>query len=433
MTPQQKNIQTPKGTRDILPQDYAFYQNIFDKAEEICSYYGFKPIQTPHLEKIELFTSTVGAATDIVEKEMYTLKTSGGDDLALRPEGTASVVRAYLEHGMQTLPQPVMLWYKGSFFRHENPQRGRFREFQQFGIEILGEAKPIGEAIIIRILTLIIDELGAGPAMVQINSIGDKECRGEYRKKLIAYYRKNEKALCDNCKKRLKTNPLRLLDCKNPWCAEIKKDAPQTLDYLCGECKSHLKEILEFLDTNEISYTLNPHLVRGLDYYSRTVFEIFIEDKNEDGEEMTPIAVAAGGRYDYLARILGKRDVPAAGAAIGVDRLALSMQEKKVAPKLKRVPKVFLIQLSQAAKQKSLKVIEMFRKASIYIAQTVNKDNLSSQLNLASKMNIPYVLILGQKECLENTIIVRDMNTGSQESVPFEQVVDVIKKKKIKK
>ena len=421
------NIQSPKGMHDLLADEYILYQNVFDKAEEIASYYGFKPIQTPHLESVELFTATVGATSDIVEKQMYYIKSDSDSNLVLRPEGTAPVMRAYIEHGLHTLPQPVMLWYKGSFFRHENPQKGRFREFFQFGLEMIGEGKPIGEMMVIQILTLALKELGLGPIIVHINSVGDKECRGEYRKKLIAYYRKHLPNLCKDCKRRFKENPLRLLDCKEIKCAEIKRNAPQSIDSLCAPCKQHFKENLEFLEKNNINYYLDTKLVRGLDYYTRTVFEIFLE--KETGDETPSLALAAGGRYDPLAKILGKRDIPAVGGGIGVDRVVMAMQEKKIAPKPKRTPKVFLIQLSQSAKQKSMSIIEMFRTANIYIAQSISKDNLNSQLSLASRMNVPYVLILGQKEVLENSIMVRDMATGAQESVPMEKVVEIIKKK----
>lgn len=408
---------------DILSDEYIFYQNIYDKAEEIASYYGFQPIQTPHLEKTDLFTASIGPATDIIEKQMYTLKTRGGDGLALRPEGTAPVMRSYLEHGMHNLPQPAMLWYKGSFFRHENPQKGRYREFEQFGLEIINEPKPVAEAIIIQVLKLILEELGVGPVIVHINSIGDKECRSNYRKELVNYYRKKGKNLCKDCQRRIKTNPLRLLDCKEQKCLELKEEAPQIIDYLCASCKQHLKEVLEFLDSREIPYFLNTHLVRGLDYYTRTVFEIF-----EDKEGATD-ALAAGGRYDYLAKTLSKKDFPAAGGAIGVDRIIELMKEKKIAAKHKRAAKVFLVQLGTAAKYKSLEIIEMFRKAHLPLSQSISKDSLRGQLKLASKLNVPYALILGQKEALENSIIVRDMESGTQENVAIEKVAEVIKDK----
>ena len=421
------NIQSPKGMHDLLSDEYILYQNVFDKVEEIASYYGFKPIQTPVLETVDLFTATVGATSDIVEKQMYYIKNEGENKLVLRPEGTAPVMRAYIEHGMHTLPQPVMLWYKGSFFRHENPQKGRFREFFQFGLEVIGEGKPIGEAMLIQIFSLTLKELGLDQITVRINSIGDKECRGEYKKKLVSYYKKHLSGLCKDCKRRFKENPLRLLDCKEQKCAEIKRNTPQSIDSLCSACKQHMKENLEFLDTNNINYFLDTKLVRGLDYYTRTVFEIFLDKEGEAGGQ--GLALVAGGRYDALAKILGKRDIPAVGGAIGIDRVVMAMQEKKIAPKPKRMPKVFFIQLSQSAKQRSMNIIEKFRLANIYIAQSISKDNLNSQLSLASRMNVPYVLILGQKEVLENSIIVRDMSIGAQETVPIEKVVEIIKKK----
>ncbi len=416
---------------DILPEDYIFYQNVYDKAEEIASYYGFQPIQTPHLEKTDLFTASIGPSTDIVEKQMYTLKTRGGDRLALRPEGTAPVIRSYCEHGMQTLPQPVMFWYKGAFFRHESPQKGRLREFQQFGLEIINEPKPVAEAIIVQVLKLILEELGVGPVIVHINSIGDKECRPDFRKELVNYYRKNAKNLCKDCQRRLKINPLRLLDCKEQKCIDLKEGTPQMIDYLCSSCKQHLKETLEFFDLREISYFLDSHLVRGLDYYSGTVFEFF-SDKGGSAsgrEEISGDALAAGGRYDYLAKTLGKKDFPSAGGAIGVDRVIQLMKEKKIAPRQKKAPKIFLVQLGTVAKYKSLEIIEMFRKARIPVSQSISKDSLRGQLKLAGRLNVPYALILGQKEALENSIIVRNMESGTQETVAIKEVVEVIKKK----
>jgi len=422
-------LQTPRGTHDILADEYVFYQNVFEKAEKVASYYGFQPIQTPVLEKTELFTAGVGASTDIVEKQMYSFRTRGGDHLSLRPEGTAPVMRAYLEHGMHTLPQPVMLWYKGSFFRHENPQKGRFREFQGFGLEIINEPKPIAEVIIIRVLKSIFEELDLPPLIVHINSIGDKECRSAYRKELVSYYRRKINNLCPDCKRRLRENPLRLLDCKEEKCVELKAEAPQMVNYLCSSCKQHFREVLEALDSADIFYVLDNHLVRGFDYYSRTVFEVFsAEGGSASGGEISD-ALAGGGRYDYLAKMLGKKDFPAMGAAIGVDRIVQLMHDKKILPKQKKQPKVFLIQLGNAAKYKSLEIIEMFRKAHLPLNQSISKDSLRGQLNLASKLNMAYALILGQQEVLKNSIILRDMKLGNQETINFRDLVEVIKKK----
>lgn len=426
-------LQAPKGMKDILPEEYSFYQNVYAKAEEIADFYGFSPIQTPHLERAELFGGGLGETSDIIEKQMYTLRTRGGDHLALRPEGTAGVMRAYLEHGMHTLPQPVMLWYKGSFFRHEKPQKGRLREFRQFGMEIINDEKAISEAVIIKALTLILEELHVGPIIVRINSLGDKECKAVYRKDLLAYYRKNLNLLCGDCKRRYKTNPLRLLDCKEEKCSEIKGGAPQMINYLCNPCKQHFKEVLEFLDSSNVPYSFDMHLVRGLDYYSRTVFEIFEDPKDSPKEDENgkarPAALASGGRYDYLAKAISRKDFPAVGGAIGVDRITQLMKEKGIKPQKTKSPKIFLVQLGAAAKRKSLEIMEKFRKARLPISQSVSKDTLKGQLKIASKLNTPYALILGQKEAVEDSIIIHNMESRAQETVPIAKVVEIIKKK----
>lgn len=436
-------LNTPKGTRDVLPEEHAFHQIFFEKAEEIANYYGFQPIQTPHIEKMDLFTSTLGETTDIVEKQMYTIKTRSGDRLVLRPEGTAAIMRAYLKHGMQNRPQPVMLWYKGSFFRHENPQFGRLREFQSFGLEMLGESNSIADATIIRVATTILEELGLKNYIVRINSIGDKECRGTYRKELANYYRRKINNLCKDCRRRLRENPFRLLDCKEEGCQKLKERAPQMINFLCPDCKTHFKEVLEILDALNIPYSLDHYLVRGLDYYTRTVFEIFLDspqsnetdgknEKQETPETPPPfknLALAGGGRYDYLSKILSNKDVPGVGMAMGVERIIVILTEKNLLKSHSKKPKIFFIQIGSLAKQKSLLLMEMFRKANLAVAQSVTKDSLKSQLKIAAKLEVPFILMVGQKEALEETIIIRNMSLGSQDIVPFSKAADFVKKK----
>lgn len=412
---------------DILPQEYIIYKHIYEKAEEIASYYGFMNIATPYLEKKDLFTASLGDSSDIVEKQMYNLKTKGGDILTLRPEGTAPIMRSYIENGMQTWPQPVMFQYQGSFFRHEKPQRGRLREFHQFGLEILGEEKAIAEAMIIKILFLALGEIGIKNVMVHINSLGDKGCRNAFRKELVNYYRKKINSACGDCKKRFYKNPLRLLDCKEEKCIEIKNEAPQMIDFMCAECKRHFKEVLEFLDTNEIPYSLNTRLVRGLDYYSRTVFEFIEETENEINQ--ANFALGGGGRYDYLSQMLSNKKIPAVGGALGVDRIAQLISERQIKIKSSKETKIFFIQLGSMAKYKSLKIIEMLRKNHIPLMQSVSKDTLKSQLRIASRLNMSYALILGQKEVMEKSIIVKNMETSAQETVPIEKVVEFVKNK----
>ena len=417
-----------KGMRDIMGDEYYDFQGFFEKAQEVAVYYGFKPIETPIMEREEVYTSSVGIGTDIIDKEMYTLRTKSGDHLALRPEGTAGVMRAYIEHGMQTLPQPVMLYYYGPFFRHDKPQRGRYRELRQFGLEVMGTEKSIADAIIIKTVTSILEEAGAKNISVDINSIGDKECRPGYIKELVNYYKKHVNQICQNCRLRLKENPLRLLDCKDPQCAPIKEGAPESVTYLCGNCKHHFKEVLQYLEEMNIPYVINKNLVRGINYYTRTVFEIIEPNIGEGGE---PLTIASGGRYDYLAKSLGnKKDVPAVGAGIGVDRVIISSWHEKLAPRIIKKPKIYFIQLGFDAKLKSLNVIEILRKAKISITQSLSKDSLGSQLAVAEKLNVPYTIIFGQKEALENSVIVRDMSNRSQKTVDIAKLSEYIKKLK---
>ncbi len=427
----ESSLQTPKGMHDLIGDDVFLYQGFAEKAAEIALYYGFKPIETPILEKEELFARGVGAGTDIVDKEMYTLKTKGGDKLAMRPEGTAPAMRAYIEHGMQSESQPIMLYYHGQYFRHENPQRGRYREFRQFGLEILGTKKSIADATIIRVTTLILEEAGVKDLGVKINSIGDNECRNSYRRELVNYYKKHLKDICVDCRERLKDNPLRLLDCKNPKCEPIKTSAPESISFLCGECKIHFKEVLEYLDQMGITYEIDSSLVRGLDYYSRTVFEVFTtEAPTEEGAETTKaLALGGGGRYDYLAKILsGKKDIPAVGSAIGIDRIVRLPQYSKLTPRIVKPPKVFFIQLSFDAKLKSFEVTEILRKAKIPVSHSMSKDSLGSQLGIAERLGVPYTIILGQREAIDNTVIVRNMETRSQDTVPLPKLAEYLKK-----
>ena len=307
-----ENISVPRGMRDIIGDEYYVFQGFFEKAQEVAVYYGFKPVETPMLEHEEIFTSSIGVGTDIVDKEMYTLRTRGGDHLALRPEHTAPLMRSYLEHGMQTLPQPVLVYQYGPIFRHDKPQRGRYRQFWQFDADSLGSEKSIMDALVIKVGLSILEDAGAENLSIEINSIGDKECRGVYLKELTGYYRKHINGLAPIDRERLKTNPLRILDSKEEKTREVNEGAPDAVSYLCTACKKHFREVLEYLEEMGVSYNLNKNLVRGLSYYTRTVFEIYAADETEEGK--VPVQIASGGRYDYLARqIGGKRDVPAVG------------------------------------------------------------------------------------------------------------------------
>jgi len=422
------SVSSPKGMRDLMNEEYYSFQGFFEKAQEIAVYYGFKPIETPMLENEEIFTLGIGEGTDIIEKEMYTLKTKGGDRLALRPEHTAPLIRAYIQHGMQNMPQPVMFYHSGPVFRHDKPQRGRYRQFWQFDFDSLGSEKSIMDAIVIKTCISILEEAGANNLSIDINSIGDKECRGAYIRELTSYYKKHISELPSVDRERLRINPLRILDSKEEKTKEINKNAPDSVSFLCPSCKKHFKEVLEYLEEMNIQYNLNKSLVRGLSYYTRTVFEIIEQAGAEDG---SPLALAGGGRYDYLARQIGsKKDVPAVGISIGVDRIVSSSWYKKLAPRILKKPKIYFIQLGSEAKLKSLNIIETLRKAHIPITQSLSKDSLGSQLAIAEKLAIPYSLIFGVKEALDNSVIVRDMSNRSQDTVKLNKLLEYLKELK---
>ncbi len=422
------SVSSPKGMRDLLNEEYYAFQGFFEKAQEVAVYYGFKPLETPMLEHEEIFTTGVGVGTDIVDKEMYTLKTKGGDHLALRPEHTAPLMRAYIEHGMQTMPQPVMLYQYGPSFRHDKPQRGRYRQFWQFDADALGSDKSIMDALVIKTCISILEEAGAQNLSIDVNSIGDKECRGAYIRELTSYYRKHLSDLPSIDRERLKTNPLRILDSKEEKTIEINEQAPDSVSFLCLACKKHFKEVLEYLEEMNIQYNINKNLVRGLSYYTRTVFEIIEQTATEDG---SPITLAGGGRYDYLARQIGsKKDIPGVGFSIGVDRIVASPWYKKLSPRILKKPKIYFIQLGAEAKLKSLNVIEILRKAHIPIAQSLSKDSLGSQLAIAERLAIPYTLIFGVKEALDNSVIVRDMSNRSQDTVKLNKLLEYLKELK---
>jgi len=422
-----RELGSPKGMRDIIGDDYYKFQGFFEKAQEIAVYYGFKPVETPILEHEDTFTTAVGVGTDIVDKEMYTLKTKGGDHLAMRPEHTAGLMRSYIEHGMHNQPQPVMMYHSGPVFRHDKPQRGRYRQFSQFDLDVLGSEKSIMDALVIKTIYAILEEAGAKNLCVTINSIGDKESRTVYIRELINYYKKNLSKLAPIDRERLKTNPMRILDSKEAETKEVNLGAPDSVSFLSTSDKKHFKEVLEYLDEMNISYQIDKTLVRGLSYYTHTVFEIM--ENNEDGTN--PLTLAGGGRYDYLGKALGsKRDVPAMGGSIGIDRIIEQPWCKNLTPRIIKKPKVYFIQIGIEAKLKSLNIIEILRKAHIPIMQSLSKDSLGAQLAVAEKSEAPYTIIFGQKEAIDRTVLVRNMENRSQDIVKIDELAVYIKQLK---
>ncbi len=416
-------LRSVKGMHDVLPAEQPWWERVERQAKELADFYGFNKIDTPLLESVDLFMRTVGADSDIVQKEMYTLKTRGGSVLALRPEATASVTRAYIEHSLGRISQPQKLFYMGPMFRHENPQLGRLRQFSQVGFEVIGGTDDsIYDAQVIIIFDRFLKNLKIRDISLKINSIGCRVCRPGYKRQLQTYYKTHEKALCEDCKRRLKTNPLRLLDCKNKECQPFKEKAPNFLDKICAQCSRHFKGVLEYLDEVELAYELDNQLVRGLDYYNRTVFEM------SAGDGVLGV-LAAGGRYDYLADLLGNRTTPAIGGAVGFERIIETMKAQEIKLPVKPMRKVFIVHVGELAKKKSLRLIEDLRVAGIPISESLGKESIKAQLKVADKQKNTLALIFGQKEIYEESVIIRDLRTGLQETVFLAKLVPEIQKR----
>lgn len=419
-----KGIQLLRGMKDILPEDAPYWDQVTDTVRSIAAAYGFQRIETPVLEETNLFIRSVGKETDIVEKEMFSFADQSGDNVSLRPENTAGVARAYLEHGMVSLPQPVKLFYLGPFFRHNRPQAGRYRQFFQIGFEVIGEAHPIIDAQLILLAYALYRDLDLSISL-QVNSVGHPDCRREYEKALVDFYRTRKNELCEDCKRRLQRNPLRLLDCKVEHCRELAADAPQIVDYLCDADRQHFMQLLEYLDSLELPYTLNPRIVRGLDYYSRTAFEIW----PQEGEPGSQQELGGGGRYDYLIETLGGRPTPAAGFACGIERTVLLLKERQQAPPSPKQLDVFIAQLGDQARKKCLKLFEELRREGFSVGESLSKSGIKQQLEIANRRRARYAMILGQKELVDGTILLRDMENGIQEVVDFQKTALELRKR----
>ncbi|MEK7465676.1 MAG: histidine--tRNA ligase [Patescibacteria group bacterium] len=414
-------IQAVKGMSDILPKNEDWWKYVWQAGFSVSELHDFHYIETPILEFVDLFERGVGGGTDIVEKQMYTLKTKGGDHLALRPEGTASIMRSYMEHHLGYYALPLKVFYYGPMFRHERPQAGRERQFHQWGFEIVGDSDPIYDAEVIVVALNFLNSLKLKPLNLKINSVGCRVCRGNYRDKLRAYYQTKKGKICGDCERRLEKNPLRLLDCTEKDCREVRKDAPIILDFLCQNCNNHLKSVLEIVEDNGIPYEPDPYLVRGLDYYNRTVFEIWSPSFDS--------ALAGGGRYDYLSEMISGRTVPAVGVALGLERIIETLQKLEVVPALKSKHHVFFAAVGDQARKGSVRLMNILRHGGIAVIEAVGKKSLKSQLKAANKSKVPFALIYGQKEVFEKSVIIRDMRSGAQETLMIEKFVDEVKQR----
>ncbi|MEC9287532.1 MAG: histidine--tRNA ligase [Chloroflexota bacterium] len=416
------SFQAPRGTADHLPQEQKYWRYIESKATDVAARFGFGRIDTPTFEDSNLFIRSVGEGTDIVEKEMYTFDDRGGDSITLRPEGTAPVCRAYLEHGMHNLPQPVRMYYFCPVFRYERPQAGRFRQHHQFGVEVLGDADPSVDVEVIEVAWELMIGLGLNEINLLINSVGDFQCRPAYVARLKEYYSRHQASLCLDCKARLERNPLRLLDCKVETCHAIGNDAPRSAENLCEECSDHWTKLLSYLDIMQLPYQIDHRLVRGLDYYTRTVFEVQPVD---GGGQST---ICGGGRYDGLITELGGRETPGIGFATGLERLTLNLKRSEVQVPDIPSPKYLVANVGDSARNAALELSVNLRRAGVGAILSSGSRGLRGQMRQANALEIPYALILGDDELEKGEVVVRDMESSVQESKPLAEFMEEVSK-----
>ena len=418
MSPQM--FQAPRGTSDVLPQEQGLWRYFQTKAEEMASRFGYQRIDTPVFEDARLFVRGVGEVTDIVEKETYTFEDRGGDLITLRPEGTAPVCRAYLENGMHNLPQPVRLYYFCPVFRYDRPQAGRLREHHQFGIEALGDGDPSVDAEVIELAWSLLKEVGLGQLTLIVNSVGDRQCRPAYIEVLKEYFRPNVVSTCPNCPRRLEENPLRLLDCKEESCQPVIANAPGSVDHLCGDCAVHWDALLGNLNVLEIPFQMDKRLVRGLDYYTRTVFEIV------PPVEGSQSAVAGGGRYDGLIEELGGRPTPGIGFGMGIERVLLDLKRQETVAPEPRGTKILLAHLDEKSKAAGLSLCSELRRGGVAAVLGPSGRSLKSQLRYASAIDASHAVIIGERELSAGVVTLRDLAKSEQREVSPDELIQLL-------
>lgn len=406
-----------KGTKDVLPSEVYKNQYIEATCLTVAENFGYKEMRTPVFEHTELFQRGVGDTTDVVQKEMYTFDDKGGRSITLRPEGTAGAARSFLENGLSNEALPQKICYLTSCYRYEKPQAGRLREFHQFGIECFGATSPLADAEMIALAKQIFDELGVKDLHLELNSIGCPTCRAEYHKALKEYFASRVDELCDTCRDRLDRNPMRILDCKSPVCSEIAKDAPIVLDYLCDECKEHFEKTKSYLDAMNIEYIVNPQIVRGLDYYTKTVFE-FVADSI--GAQST---VCGGGRYDGLIEELGGQHTPSLGFAMGLERLQLVMEAQGCEFPEPSRPDLFIVAMGDKATLKAVEIAKDMRDEGYSVVYDLNGRSLRAQMKYADKINAKYNVVIGDNEVDTKSAVLKDMATGEQSNISLETFV----------
>ena len=407
-------IQKLKGTRDILPNEIEIWQYIEKVAKDIFENYGYNEIRVPVIESLELFQRGVGEETDVVQKEMYAFEDKGGRKIALRPEGTAGVVRAYIENGLSSMPSPMKFWYRMPMYRYENVQKGRQREFNQLGVELLGSSLYMADVETIEMCFRLFESLNIKDIELNINSIGCKECRKNYVKALKEYIKPNLEKYCDTCKSRFEKNPMRILDCKEEKCKELNKNAPVILDYLCDECKTHFENVKRMLNELEIPYKIDSNIVRGLDYYTKTVFEFV--------SKIDGLTVLGGGRYDGLVEELGGAKTPAIGFASGMERLIEVFTDNNKDLDLQRNMDIFVAYIGENANIYSTKLVRNLRDIGIFAEKDIMERSIKAQFKYADKKQAKFVLTIGDTEIENKKAMMKNMKTGEEEEVNLEDI-----------
>ena len=409
-----------KGTNDVLPEESHKWQFVEGKMLETASLFGFKEIRVPVFEHTEVFLRSVGDTTDVVQKEMYTFDDKGGRSITLRPELTAGVIRSVIENGLVNSALPFKVCYVGGCYRYEKPQAGRLREFHQFGVECVGAAEPNADAEVIALAGAVLDSIGIEKISLEINSIGCPECRKEYHKALKEYFSSNSADLCGTCLDRLERNPMRILDCKSPVCSEIAANAPVVLDFLCDDCKAHFEAVKNYLTAMGISYKVNPHIVRGLDYYTRTVFEFVSGDI---GAQST---VCGGGRYDGLVSQMGGPSVPSLGFAMGIERLMLVLKnQQKELPPARRTD-LYIAALGEKAQLKTAQLCASLRDDGFTVETDICGRGLKAQMKYANKIGAKITMVLGDNEIEENIAKIKNMESGEERQLKLDELSDVL-------
>ena len=413
-------INGPRGTKDILPDTVAQWTHVEKVIRELCARYGYHEIRTPIFEHTELFLRGIGETTDVVEKEMYTFTDRGERSLTLRPENTASVVRSYLQNKLYAADALVKLFYIGSMFRYDRPQAGRYREFHQFGVEALGEASPAVDAEIIVLAVEFLRALGLQELKLHLNSVGCPKCRPVYRERLQEFFRPHLEELCTDCRSRFERNPLRLLDCKNEHCHALAEDAPRITDCLCDECRMHFAEVQSYLTAAGVPFELDANLVRGLDYYTKTAFEV----------KYTPLgaqsAVAGGGRYDGLVEEVGGPPTPGIGFAVGLERVLLALEKQGLLPEEREAVDVFVVALGEETRIPAFKLLHELRAAKLSAAMDFAGRSMKAQMKQANKKNARFVAILGEDEVKEASALLKDMKTSEQKKLALKDFVPAL-------